>query len=133
MPPFRVAASASRKVSGVPTVSNTKSAPRPAVSARIASTVFGGDSRRSVAPKVRAFYEAYFDLIAEGISASTADGYRTVINRYVLKRFGEMRLSEITAGVVNVWLREVKKARREEGKKRRAGSRPKGAVLKTHI
>ena len=76
----------------------------------------GSSKPTAVAPTVRAFYEAYFDLIPEGVSASTADGYRTVINRYVLPRFGEMRLSEITAGgVVNVWLREVKKARREVG------------------
>ena len=46
-----------------------------------------------IAPTVRDFYDAYFDLIAEGISASTADGYRTVIKGYVLPRFGEMRLS----------------------------------------
>ncbi len=75
-----------------------------------------------IAPTVRAFYEGYFDLIAEGISASTADGYRTVIKGYVLPRFGDTRLSEITAGVVNVWLREVKKARREEGKKPLSGA-----------
>jgi integrase len=70
----------------------------------------------AIAPTVRAFYDAYFDLIAEGVSASTADGYRTVIKGYVLPRFGEMRLSEITAGVVNVWLRELKKERREQRK-----------------
>ncbi len=76
----------------------------------------------AIAPTVRGFYDAYFDLIAEGIAASTAEGYRNVIKRYVLPRFGENRLSEITAGVVNVWLRELKKARREEGKRPLTGS-----------
>lgn len=93
-----------------------------AIAALRAKANRGSSKPTAIAPTVRAFYEAYFDLIAEGVSASTADGYRTVINRYVLPRFGEMRLSEITAGVVNVWLREVKKARREEGKKPLSGA-----------
>jgi integrase len=93
-----------------------------AIAALRAKANRGSAKPTAIAPTVRAFYEAYFDLIAEGVSTSTADGYRTVINRYVLPRFGEMRLSEITAGVVNVWLREVKKARREEGLKPLAGA-----------
>jgi len=93
-----------------------------AIAALRAKANRGSTKPTAIAPTVRAFYEAYFDLIAEGVSTSTADGYRTVINRYVLPRFGEMRLSEITAGVVNVWLREVKKARREEGKKPLSGA-----------
>jgi hypothetical protein len=95
-----------------------------AIAALRAKANRGSTKPTAIAPTVRAFYEAYFDLIAEGVSTSTADGYRTVINRYVLPRFGEMRLSEITAGVVNVWLREVKKARREEGKKPLSVARP---------
>jgi integrase len=93
-----------------------------AIAALRAKANRGSAKPTAIAPTVHAFYEAYFDLIAEGVSASTSDGYRTVINRYVLPRFGEMRLSEITAGVVNVWLREVKKARREEGLKPLAGA-----------
>ncbi len=44
-PPLRVAASASASVAGLPTVSNTKSAPRPAVSSRTASATSGEASR----------------------------------------------------------------------------------------
>ncbi|MEA2339853.1 MAG: hypothetical protein QOE82_3860 [Thermoanaerobaculia bacterium] len=76
----------------------------------------------AIAPTVRTFYEAYFDLIAERIEASTADGYRNVIERYVLPRFGESRLSEITSGAVNVWILEIKKERRKQREKPLAGA-----------
>jgi integrase len=75
-----------------------------------------------VAPTLRDFYTSYFDLIAESISPSTAEGYRNVIETYLLPRFGQTRLSEITVGVVNVWLREVKRGRREEGKRPLSGA-----------
>ena len=73
----------------------------------------GAERPALVAPTVRTFYEAYFDLITERISASTAKGYRQAIERYILPRFGETRLSEVTAGVVNVWVLEMKRQRRE--------------------
>jgi len=99
-----------------------------AIAALRAKANRGNSKPTAIAPTVRAFYEAYFDLIAEGISEGTADGYRMVIKGYVLPRFGETRLSEITAGVVNVWLREMKKARREEGKKPLSGATLNGYV-----
>jgi len=70
----------------------------------------------TVAPTLRAFYDAYFDLIAEGISPTTAEDYRIVITGQLLPYFGNTRITEITAGAVNVWLREVKKRRRAQDK-----------------
>lgn len=75
-----------------------------------------------IAPTLRDFYTAYFDLIAEGIAPSTAEGYRNVIESYLLKRFGETRLSDITVGVVNVWIREMKKGRRERHERPLSGA-----------
>ena len=50
VPPLRVIASASVSVRGLPTVSKTKSAPRPAVNSRIASAGFSGAGIVCVAP-----------------------------------------------------------------------------------
>ena len=76
----------------------------------------------AIAPTVRTFYEAYFDLIAERVAASTADGYRQVIERYILPRFGETRLADVTSGAVNVWVLDVKKQRREQRLRPLAGA-----------
>lgn len=88
-----------------------------------------------VAPTVRSFYEAYFDLIAERITASTAQGYRQVIERYILPRFGDTRLSDITSGAVNVWVLEVKKTRRERKQRPLAGATLNGYanILRTLV
>jgi integrase len=76
----------------------------------------------AAAPTLRAFYEAYFDLIAEGIAPSTADDYRIVITGQLLRPFGDTRLTDITSGAVNVWLRALKKSRRDQRKRPLSGA-----------
>jgi hypothetical protein len=39
-----------------------------------------------------------------------------------LKRFGSWRLTDITSGVVNLWIRELKLERRRAGKRPLAGA-----------
>jgi integrase len=75
-----------------------------------------------IAPTLRDFYATYFDLITEDLAPNTAEGYRSVIETYLLPRFGQTRLSDITVGVVNVWRRELKRRRREEGKRPLSGA-----------
>lgn len=82
----------------------------------------GAERPTLVSPTVRTFYEAYFDLIVEGLSPSTAEGYRMVIEGYILERFGETRLSDVTTGLVNLWIREIKRLRRLNGKRPLAGA-----------
>jgi integrase len=74
----------------------------------------GREKPSAVAPTLQTFFDAYFELIAERISPSTASSYRQTAERYLLPRFGAWRLSDITAGAVNVWLLELKRARRAE-------------------
>lgn len=81
-----------------------------------------------IAPTLRDFYGAYFDLIKEDLAPSTVEGYRSVLEMYLLPRFGETRLSDITVGVVNVWRRELKQRRREEGKRPLSGATLNGYV-----
>lgn len=75
-----------------------------------------------LAPTFEEFYERYFPLIIEGLSPSTAKDYRLVAERCLLQRFGSWRLSEITAGAVNLWIRELKLERRAAGKRPLAGA-----------
>jgi Phage integrase, N-terminal SAM-like domain len=75
-----------------------------------------------IAPTFEEFYDRYFPLIVEGLSPSTAKDYRLVVERCLLKRFGSWPLSDITAGAVNLWIRELKMERRAAGKRPLAGA-----------
>ena len=75
-----------------------------------------------IAPTFQEFYDRYFPLIVEGLSSSTAKDYRLVAERCLLERFGSWRLSDITAGAVNLWIRELKLERRAAGKRPLAGA-----------
>lgn len=88
-----------------------------------------------VAPTVREFYEGYFDLIGERVTAMTLEGYRKVIVRYILPRFGETRLADVTSGAVNVWILELKRQRRLKGKRPLAGATLNGYanILRTLV
>jgi len=82
-----------------------------------------GSSRPSIiAPTLREFYDTYFDLVMEGRQPSTVEGYRMVIEHYVLETFGETRLSDITTGAVNLWVKELIQDRRLRGKRPLAGA-----------
>lgn len=58
----------------------------------------------------------------EGRQPSTVEGYRMVIEHYVLETFGETRLSDITTGAVNLWVKELIQDRRLRGKRALAGA-----------
>ncbi|HEX8407776.1 MAG TPA: tyrosine-type recombinase/integrase [Thermoanaerobaculia bacterium] len=82
----------------------------------------GDEEPALIAPTFQEFYDRYFDLIIEGLSPSTAKDYRLVAERCLLPRFGTWRLTDITAGAVNVWIRELKRERRAAGKRPLAGA-----------
>ena len=77
-----------------------------------------GNSRPSIiAPTLREFYDTYFKLAMAGRPASTVEGYRMVIEHYFLEKFGDTRLSDITTGAVNEWVKGLIQKRDEEGKR----------------
>lgn len=82
----------------------------------------GHEQPALIAPTFQEFYDGYFELITEGLSPSTARDYRLVAERCLLPRFGTWRLTDITAGAVNLWIRELKRERRAAGKRPLAGA-----------
>ena len=64
----------------------------------------------AVAPTFQTFFDAYFELIAERISPSTASSYRQTAERYLLPRFGAWR-----PGDQRVFIADIRKAEQDLG------------------
>jgi integrase len=75
-----------------------------------------------VAPFLRDFYKTHFNILTADLAESTKDGYREVINTYILREFGDTRLSDITTGEVNRWVKGLILRRQEEGLRPLAGA-----------
>jgi integrase len=56
-----------------------------------------------IAPTFREFFTEYFEDIRAQVREHTADSYEYTIREHILPEFGELRLTEITAGMVNRW------------------------------
>ena len=56
-----------------------------------------------VAPTFQEFFDDYFDDIRAQVREHTADSYEYTIRVHILAEFGPLRLTDITAGMVNRW------------------------------
>lgn len=56
-----------------------------------------------IAPTLREFFDEYFEDIRAQVREHTADSYEYTIRTHILPKFGELRLTDITAGAVNHW------------------------------
>lgn len=75
-----------------------------------------------VAPTLREFYDQYFKIVMADRSPSTIEGYRQVIEVYMLPHFGETRLSDIDSGAMNLWVKALIYHRQQTGKRPLAGA-----------
>ena len=56
-----------------------------------------------IAPTLREFFDEYFEDVRAQVRDHTADSYEYTIRTHILPEFGELRLTDISAGAVNRW------------------------------